>query len=65
MFVGVCNQITLPNLRYIRSTLVNLIKAIDVPIHIYDILVPTVLFKLVNFRSHFARFWNNTPFDKQ
>jgi hypothetical protein len=47
--VGVCNQITLFILYYISSRLVTLLKVIDAPIQVCDILVLTVCFKLINF----------------
>ena len=47
--VGVCNQITLVILYYISSRLVTLLKVIDVPLKVSDILVLTVSSKFINF----------------
>ena len=47
--MGVCNQITLVILYYISSRLVTLLKVIDVPLKVSDILVLTVSSKFINF----------------
>jgi len=47
--VGVCNQITLLILCYISSRLITLLKVIDAPIQVPNILDLTVCFKFLNF----------------
>jgi hypothetical protein len=47
--VGACNQITFLTLYYMSSRLVTLLKVIDAPIQVFDILVLTVCFKFSNF----------------
>jgi hypothetical protein len=48
--VEVCNQITLPILYYISSTLVTFLQMIDAPVQVSDIFYLTVSFKCINFR---------------
>ena len=50
--VGVCNQITLLILYYIRSRHVTLLKIIDAPIQVSDIFYISVSFKFINFSFH-------------
>jgi len=47
--VGVCNQTTLLVIYYTSSRLVTLLKVIDAPIQVSDIIDITVCFKLINF----------------
>ena len=47
--VGVCNQITLLILYYIRSRLTTLLKVNDAPAQVYDIFYLTVSFKLISY----------------
>ena len=47
--VGVCKQITLLVLYYIISRLLTLLKVIDAPIRVTDILDLTVSFKFISF----------------
>jgi hypothetical protein len=47
--VVVCNKITLLILYYSSSRLLTLLKVIDAPIQVSDILVLTVCFKFINF----------------
>jgi hypothetical protein len=47
--VGVCNRITFVILHYISSRLVTLLKVIDAPLHVPNILNLTVSFNFLNF----------------
>ena len=47
--VGICNQITLFFLYYIISRLLTLLKAIDAPVQVSDIIYLTVNFKVIDF----------------
>jgi len=47
--VGVCNQINLPSLLYVGSSLVTLLNVIDAPTEVSDILVLNICFKFSKF----------------
>jgi len=50
--VAVCSLITLLIPYYVIYRLVNLIKIIGAPVHMYDTFDLTVIFKLINFSFH-------------
>ena len=47
--MGVCNQVAFLILNYITSRLVPLLKVIDAPIQVHNILDLTVSFEFLNF----------------
>ena len=49
--MGVCHQVTFLILHYITSRLVSLLKVIDAPIQVPNVLDLTVSFKFLNFNS--------------
>ena len=50
--VGVCHQVTFLNLHYITSRLLPLLKVIDAPIQVPNVLDLTVSFKFLDFSSN-------------
>ena len=49
--VGVCNQVAFLILNYITSRLVPILKVIDAPLQVRNVLDLTVSFKFLNFSS--------------